>query len=100
MNQQRQEFYGARQYGQDRQAEDWYDGHPRTYSRGAPPRRRMQPSFFRGGWGLAEREIIIHFRGKQQSRGKTWGKGKGGLRVVIIVIIWGDVLGGLVPPPT
>jgi len=46
MNQQSQEFHGARQYGQDRQGGVWYDGIPRTYSRGTPPRRRMQPSFF------------------------------------------------------
>jgi len=53
MNQQRQEFHRAWQYGQDRQAGDWYDRHLRTYSRGAPPRREMQPSFFRGGWGAS-----------------------------------------------
>jgi len=45
--------------------------------------------------GLSVREIIINFGGKQ-----TWGKigDKDGRGVVLIVIIWEDVLGGLVPP--
>jgi len=82
-----QVFHGVLRDGQERQGRDDEDRHPRTYSRGAPPRRGMQPSFLRGGLGTSGRKIIIHFGDNQQSRGKIWGKGKGGLRVVIIVII-------------
>jgi len=52
--------------------------------------------FFGEDGGLPWREIILDFGDKQQSRGKTWGKSR--LRAVIIVIIWGGVLGGLVSP--
>jgi len=51
--------------------------------------------FFGVDGGLPGRKIVIHFGGKQ-----TWGEigGKNGRKVVLIVIIWGDVLAGLVPP--
>jgi len=49
--------------------------------------------FFGKDGGFPGKEIILDFVGKQQSRGKTWGKS--GLRVVKIVIIWGGVLGDL-----
>jgi len=50
--------------------------------------------FFGVDGGLTGRVIVIHFRGKL-----TWGKigDKDGRGVVLIVIIWADVLGGLVP---
>jgi len=38
-------------YGQERQRGDTYEGSQRTFSRGGPPRRGMQPYFFRGGRG-------------------------------------------------
>jgi len=41
--------------------------------------------FFGEEGGLPGREKIIHFGGKHQNQGKTWGEG--GLRAVIMVII-------------
>jgi len=51
--------------------------------------------FFGKLGGLPVREIIKKFGGKQ-----TWGEigDKDGRGVVLIVIIWEDVLRGLVPP--
>jgi len=51
--------------------------------------------FFGLEGGLTGRVIIIHFRGK-----RTWGEigNKDGQGVVLNVIIWEDVLGGLVLP--
>jgi len=70
-----QEFFGGRQYGQERQGRDSYDGQPRTYNRGGSPRRGIQPSFFRGGRRLLGVEIGLV--GKHQIRGKTRGKTRG-----------------------
>jgi len=71
IKQQRQEFQEARQYGPDRQGGDWYNGHPRTYSRDATPTRGMQPSFFWDGGVAFSEKIIINFVGKQKGGGKT-----------------------------
>jgi len=68
-----QESFEGRQYGQKRQKRDSYDGQPRTYNRGSPLRREMQPSFFRGG-REAPRGGINRFGGQATNTGQNWGQ--------------------------
>jgi len=99
-----QESWGERQNGQERKGRISYNGQPRAYNRGGPPRKEMMPSFFKGGRGLpgvettgvlGKQRILGKIRGK--IRGEILGKILGNMRDVIIVTTQRGVIGGLFP---
>jgi len=74
-----QVFHGVRRDGQERQSRDGEEGHPKSFSRSAPPKRGMQPSFFRGGWGAISEGNNKKCRGQTtrswQNLKQKWGEG-------------------------
>jgi len=67
-------FHGVRRDGKKKQSRDGEERHPWTNSRGAHPRRGLQPSFVQGEWGASKERNNNTLRG-QTKLGQKRGEG-------------------------